>query len=384
MFTAGIRSRGIRSRHLRPRFARVLLPVALIAGVTGCGFVSQYSGGSAPLPSRAAAGRSAAGSASAGAVQGGTSPTARSRRTRSARPATAHRPRSARHRSRSASAHEHHQAKPSNPVSLARCESTLRPGRSGPAWIIPPGAISRLARNGLPWSLVESFDRPSTLLLENSYRPYSLAPHATPALYFTSAAELEQALAGHTVPSAVHYLVLDLEQWSLTPMGEQRSPIASLRTALAAARAASKCVVFTPAVDLIASMNANGKEPVRIVNFDRLIAGPAATLDDVFEVQSQQTEGTQYATVFAREALRTTLATRPGAEVFAGLSTNPDGRHVTAGDLLQLYKSAHAAGATGYWLNIPKADAECPLCGTPQTGVAVAFLKTLARTGWAG
>jgi hypothetical protein len=370
MLTAGFRS----------RFVRALLPVVLIAGVTGCGYLSQNSGARAPRPSRATAGRSAAGSSSAGAVQGSTSPATRPS---SARPSATRHSQPAAHTERPQHA-GHHDAQPSDPVSLARCESTLRPDSSGPAWIIPPGAIARLARNGLPWSLVESFNRPSTLLLENSYRPFSLAPDATPALYFTSTAELEQALAERAVPSAVHYLVLDLEQWSLTPMGEQRSPITSLRGALAAARSAGKCVVFTPAVDLVQSMNEGGKEPVRIASFDRSIVGPAATLDDVFEVQSQQTEGTPYATVFARDAVRTSLAARPGSEVFAGLSTNPDGRRVTVADLLELYRSAQDAGATGYWLNIPKADAECPLCGAPQTGLAVAFLKSLARNNWAG
>jgi len=34
-------------------------------------------------------------------------------------------------------------------------------------------------------------------------------------------------------------------------------------------------------------------------------------------------------------------------------------------------------GATGFWLNIPETSAECPACGTPQTGVAVAFLHAV-------
>jgi hypothetical protein len=268
------------------------------------------------------------------------------------------------------------------------CADALRPRPTprpeGPAWIVTPGALLHLARAGLPWSVLHFFNRPSTLLLARQNGRFRLAPRATIAYTYDSGAALRAALARHQVPGNVRYLLLDLERWPLTPLSEQERPIATLRAALAAADAASRCVVFAPAVDLMASMGHGGTQASQIARFNQLIVAPAARLGDVLDVQSQQTEGTPLATVFAREAVTTSRSIQARDGLFVGLSTNPDGRLVSPADLLTLYRSGAAAGAIGYWLNIPETSPECPLCGSPQTQVAVSFLEHLARTGWTG
>jgi hypothetical protein len=273
------------------------------------------------------------------------------------------------------------------PADAASCASRLRPNAAsrsdGPAWIVRPGSLQKMQRAGLPKSLVRDFNRPSTLMLVHSGNPAPIAPLASLTYDFTSAVALESALTAHQVPADVPFVLLDLERWPLTPKAEQQQPIENLRQAVRAANAAGKCVVFAPAVDLVGGPS-GGSETTQIASFDRLIVAPGASVSDAFDVQSQQTEGTAYADVLAPKAVAAARAAQPREPMFVGLSTNPDGRHVSVADLLKLYQSGVSGGAIGYWLNIPESDTECPKCGPPQTGVGVSFLEALARTSWAG
>jgi hypothetical protein len=264
----------------------------------------------------------------------------------------------------------------SGPVPSA--SSVTHPAGPGPAWIITAGSLPRLASAGLPVAILDAdFDNPGTLVLGQG-RVDDLVPRASPAMVFTSETSLAAALDAGQVGAAVRWVLLDLEDWPLTPASEQADPIGALRAAIAAAHAHGKKVLFTPAVDLLTVMAPGTAASARFATFDRLVAGPGARLADGFEVQSQQTEGTASATTFAAQAAGAARAAHPGAPVLAGLSTNPDGRRVTATDLMTLYQAAAAAGVSGFWLNIPEASPECPRCGAPQTAVAVAFLRTLS------
>jgi hypothetical protein len=253
----------------------------------------------------------------------------------------------------------------------------------GPAWIITAGSLPRLAAAGLTAPALDAdFDNPGTLVLDRG-RVDGFVPDASPAMVFTSETSLADALSAGQVPPAVTWVVLDLEHWPLTPPGEQADPVGAVRTAVAAAHAHGKKVLFTPAVDLLSVLAPGTPATARWAAFDRLVVGPGAAVADGFEVQSQQTEATADAAVFVTRAVAAARAARPGAPVLVGLSTNPDGRRVGAADLLVIYRAALLAGATGFWLNIPESSAECPRCGTPQAPVAVAFLRAL-RTSSAG
>jgi hypothetical protein len=232
---------------------------------------------------------------------------------------------------------------------------------------------------GLPQSVLQAeFDRPSTLLLVSHGSQDSLVPHANLAYYYTSAQAAQQAVLTGQVPAGVRYLLIDLERWPLTPAGEQSDPIAALRSATTVAHQHGKCVVFAPAVDLVGVTHPGVGGSALYSEFDQTMVEPGAGQADLFAVQAQHTEGTRYASSFAPEAIQAARQGRSAEPVLVGLSTNPNGRRVSLGDILAVYRASAAAGTVGYWLNIPESGAECPRCGYPQTSVAVAFLERLA------
>lgn len=269
-------------------------------------------------------------------------------------------------------------SRPAGHRSPAYPESSSADGRKPrPQWVITTGSLPRLEAAGLPGPVLDAdFDNPDTLLLGRG-RLDDFLPHASPVMIFTSEISLVDALKAGQVPSAVTWVLLDLEHWPLTPAGEQADPISALRTAIAVAHSHGKKVLFTPAVDLLSALAPRTSAAARFTTFEHLVARPGAAIADGFEVQSQQTEGTPNAATFVSEAIATARSANPRAPVLAGLSTNPDGRRVTAADLLAVYRAARSAGATGFWLNIPETSSECPRCGSPQTAVAVAFLLAL-------
>jgi hypothetical protein len=273
------------------------------------------------------------------------------------------------------------------PVQASSCAARLgvthRLPNQGPAWIVRPGSLQKMERSGLPKSVLEDFNRPTTLLLVHSGNRAQVAPLATLTWDFTSAAALDSALSRHQIPADVPFVLLDLERWTLTPTSEQRQPIVALRAAVRRANAAGKCVVFTPAVDLVGGLT-DGNESDQIARFDDVIVAPGAALSDAFDIQSQGTEGTGFASVLTPDVVASVRAVRPTEPLFVGLSTNPNGRHVTVADLVQLYRTGESLGATGYWLNVPESDPECPACGKPQVRLGVAFLEALAKAGWKG
>jgi ATP phosphoribosyltransferase regulatory subunit HisZ len=69
-------------------------------------------------------------------------------------------------------------------------------------------------------------------------------------------------------------------------------------------------------------------------------------------------------------------AVNPKVLVFAGLSTNPSGKRVTAQQLFDAVQATRAE-VDGSWLNIPGGGAYCPKCGEPQPQVDIDLLRML-------
>lgn len=255
------------------------------------------------------------------------------------------------------------------------------PGGPGMTWMLSVGAVDRIEQAGLPSDLLAAdFDQPSTILL-GATGPGGdpSVPRARAAADFTSAATLVRALADHQLPASVPYVVLDLEDWPLTPVTEQHDPIGAAEQAARAARAAGKQLVFTPAVNLVRVLTGERLTGSALASaYDRLLAEPGARLSDVFEVQAQGTEGRATSASFVASAVGAARAAHPGMPVLVGLSTNPSGRRVTPADLLQLAQAGLEAGAGGFWLNVPEGGPACPRCGQAQPQVAVAFLEQFA------
>ncbi|MGC5258943.1 hypothetical protein ACPXCG_21595 [Gordonia sp. DT218] len=255
------------------------------------------------------------------------------------------------------------------------------PSVPSPRWIVVSGSVPGLADAGLPRSELDNLNNHSTLMLVQKVHANSHLPNGTPTFSFRSAADLGTALSAGQVPDSMHWLLLDLEAWSLTPKPEQRDPIGALRRAEDVAHRYGKGVIFAPAINLMNVLEPGLSGDALYQAFiDRLVT-PGAAIADGFEIQAQRTEATQYATSFVKEAVQAAYAANPsGAPVLAGVSTNPNGRQVTADDMIEVYNAAKTAGATGYWLNIPGGGNECPNCGEPQYQVAVEFLEKISST----
>ncbi|GAA3713439.1 hypothetical protein [Gordonia hankookensis] len=255
------------------------------------------------------------------------------------------------------------------------------PSVPSPRWILVSGSVPGLVDAGLPKSELDNLDSPSTLMLVRNVDAHSDLNDATPTLNFRSATDLATALSTGQVPDSMHWLLLDLEAWSLTPIPEQRDPIGALRRAEDVAHRYGKSVIFAPAISLM-NVLAPGLSGDALYQafIDRLVT-PGAAIADGFEIQAQRTEATEYATSFVTAAVAAAHTANPGsAPVLVGVSTNPNGRQVTADDMVEVYNAAKIAGATGYWLNIPGSGAECPNCGEPRYRVAVEFLQKISSS----
>jgi hypothetical protein len=65
---------------------------------------------------------------------------------------------------------------------------------------------------------------------------------------------------------------------------------------------------------------------------------------------------------------------RPSVQVFAGLSTNPLGRPVSASAMVADIRAVMGE-VDGFWLNIPLRSPYCPSCGSGRPDIAVQVLQ---------
>ncbi|MFW0793573.1 hypothetical protein AAFP30_07160 [Gordonia sp. CPCC 205515] len=248
-----------------------------------------------------------------------------------------------------------------------------------PTRILVSGSVAGLVDAGLSPALLNEANEPSTLLLVQHVYTNSYLPNGTPTFNFRGATEMARALRTGEVPDSMTWLLLDLEASSLTPARDQRDPIGALTRARDVALRYGKRVIFAPGVDLMNVLAPGLTGDALYQEFIRQLVLPGAAIADGFEIQAQRTEATEYATSFASAATRAAISVNPrGAPVLIGVSTNPNGRSVTADDMVTVYNAGIGAGATGYWLNIPSGGVECPNCGQPQYEVGVEFLEKIA------
>lgn len=251
-----------------------------------------------------------------------------------------------------------------------------------PKWIVVSGSVPNIVDAGLPQSIIDDANQPTTLLLVQHIYTNSYLPNGTNTFNFKNTRDLKRALNSGEVPASMPWLLLDLEASSLTPMNEQRDPIGALRRGLDAAHRHGKRIIFTPAVDLMNVLAPGLSGQALYDAFIEQVVRPGAAIADAFEVQAQRTEATEFARSFVTQAVRAAYDVNPpGAPVLAGVSTNPNGRVVTADDMVEVYRAAKRAGATGCWLNVPGGGETCPNCGEPQYAIAVEFLEKITGSG---
>jgi hypothetical protein len=243
-------------------------------------------------------------------------------------------------------------------------------------WIISESAIEKLNGAGAGDLARRWFNNPGTFLLNSKSEDWA----ATPTANFSSAAKIKEALEKGQVDARIKAVLYDNEAWKFTPDEEKRDVEHIERSEKLAAEAvhrSGRILVATPATDLTSVLSPQVKQN-RYDEFLRLgIARAAARYADVYEIQAQGSEANlELFTHFVKEGAAQARSANPKVRVFAGLSTNPSGKRVTADNLLKAIQATRGF-VDGYWLNIPAGGAHCPRCGEAQPQVAVEMLKRL-------
>ncbi len=255
------------------------------------------------------------------------------------------------------------------------------PACTGLRWIVNAGSLHRSLHVFPLAQQQQFFDSPCTFLVTGrnapaGYRDWNaVTTHSTPAL-----AGLDRIVRSANVVAVLY----DPESWPMTPHAEQIDPVAAVCRAAAIAHAHGKLLIATPAVDLlrhVAPDAARHGQRYRAFEQTGWIGAMAKCVDGV-EIQAQGAEANpalfrQFVDTEARQA----RAANPDVLVLAGISTNPDGRRVSAQQLFNAVQAARPV-VDGFWLNIPAGGKYCPRCGEPQPQVAVQVMQRLgAETG---
>jgi len=200
---------------------------------------------------------------------------------------------------------------------------------------------------------------------------------AMPVAAFASAAALTAAVTSGRLPAGTRAVLYDPEAWASTPESEQRSVVPAAARAAALAHAHRLVFIVAPALDLTAVLPPGGAGPrwQRFLAL-RLIAGLAATADMIdLQAQSLERDARVYAR-FVQAAAAQARGANPAVQVLAGLSTNPPGPSVTAGQLVAAIAASRAA-VDGYWLNIPQSGPRCPSCGPTRPDIGISVLRAV-------
>ena len=240
------------------------------------------------------------------------------------------------------------------------------------------GLLQTRIGNGITQNEIDQlFNNPNVYVIEGT-KGRSIEPLAIGTRSFTDYKALEAAFNNGSIDSSVGAIIYDNEDWGLTPLDQQQHPAEFEQTAAQIVHQHHLIFIATPATNLVTVADPSA---VNGSKFDRFIAdgyaGDAARYADVYEIQSQGSEGNiaEFRT-FVSEAAAQARKANPAVVILAGLSTNPQGQAVT-GDQLYAAVQATRASVSGYWLNIPAGGTYCPKCGTPQPQVAVSLLDEL-------
>lgn len=178
------------------------------------------------------------------------------------------------------------------------------------------------------------------------------------------------------IPTGTRGVVLDVENWPLTPAFQKAHPVRAYADFYRQA-ASRHWIVGTPAFDLVRSMfpTYHGKIYPAFIRLD--LAGRIAPYVSVYDIQAQGAERNprRYA-YLVRTIAAQVRAAHPAVTVLAGLSTNPSGQPVS---VAQMREDVRLTGKVvkGYWLSIPQAGEACPTCGAAQPQKAVTLLKSM-------
>lgn len=174
-------------------------------------------------------------------------------------------------------------------------------------------------------------------------------------------------------------VLYDPEAWQFTPADEQQHPGDYACKIAAIVHRQHRLLIAAPATDLVSKWPNLAQRPGD--RYDHFVeSGVASSMSpcaDVYEIQAQGAEATPSRfRSYVEEIRKQVREKNPKIIVLAGISTNPNGRIVSA-EQINDSVSAVLPLVDGFWLNIPAGGALCPQCGKPQPGVAAEVLSHL-------
>ena len=244
---------------------------------------------------------------------------------------------------------------PGSAVSVAtpQCPSNIhvknRASLNSITWIVGATSIALLLRTGASRALIyRAFNNSRSYV-------YAATPSGlgVPTAYYTSYAEIEEAIKTGKLPGRFKAVIYDNERWQGTPVAEQRNPARYERLTGRLLRRHNLIYIATPTPDLTWSTGNPGEDSY-LAYLQRRIAGTAARYAQIFDVQGQVREiDLREFTSFNLAAARQAGEVNPHIVVVMGLRTNPDpytGAAATT-KLIEAY-NALANFAKGFWLNV--------------------------------
>lgn len=238
-------------------------------------------------------------------------------------------------------------------------------------WLISGPAIINLENAGATPALVNAAFSSSYVIGHKTSVNIGI-----PTGTYTSYADIKNALDNNSIPPSVKAVIYDNENWQFTPLEEQKNPALYEHMVANLLHRHGLLYIATPAVDLVKILEPNAHVGSLFQAYLNLgIARDAAKYADIFEIQAQGSEDNiPKFSDFVSSAMTQAKQANPNVKVFVGISTNPNGKTITADQLYGAYVSVRSFTG-GYWLNIPSQSAYCPRCGKPQPQIGLTLLQ---------
>jgi hypothetical protein len=241
---------------------------------------------------------------------------------------------------------------------------------AAPAWLLTRRALAQVTADE---AVVAGLARTRVYELVQPGQPPLARAGALPAVSFSSAAALAEAVR-RGLPAHTQAVLYDPEAWAFTPAAEQRDPVGATALAARSAQSAGVQLIVAPALNLT-SVLAPGSRASRSELFLELgLAASMGRYADVLELQAQSLErDTGGYAAFVTAAAAQARAVRPQLGLLAGVSTNPPGPQVAAGQVVAAIRAVRSV-ADGFWLNVPGPGPRCPTCNPIRPDIAVEAL----------
>lgn len=192
---------------------------------------------------------------------------------------------------------------------------------------------------------------------------------------YASFAQFQADVNSGAVQPSARAVMYDCENWVFTPSNEQADPAGYMRQFAALAHAHGYLVIAALGID-VESVLSPGSDKYSAFEQSGL-ATQIAPLVDFYHIQAQRLEPTlpQYV-AFTQAIEQQVRAANPKAIITAGLTTNLNGVSTTPQQIADAV-NATSSFVSGYWLNVPSANAYDPSGGPFNPGVGAAALALI-------